>query len=1168
MKSKITKTLIAAMVAAGLSLGDLSAQNGCQSSEAHKHLMEMNPEYRDAFEKSRERDLSARTSADVSTVKVFPIVFHVIEDGGVEEISDTQLLEALEQVNEDFRAKNAGFSEVFDAFKPIAVDTRIEFRLAKFDPQGNPTTGINRVQSPLTDDAGQGTGGYGVRDLIRWETSDYVNIWVVRSAEKSNNGSAYAFYPTDNTNYNYDGVVISSWATGRSGTATEGWYKILTHELGHWANLPHVWGGTYGPDDTRSCSDDDGVSDTPNTIGAGGADSPYWQDNEFYETCNTVDNVQNFMDYYRDPVMFTAGQRDRMHEAMERYVSRNTMYSDENLIKTLGYIPDVIYPGSSAISYKKVLNEHWSNEGNLNSLSLNYENVQLSASRLELGAHFDLEGISGVTAHIEDLGNGSAQLIIDSNFQAHNIADNKSFKIKFKDSAFQGSTASDVVGAIGKEDVDIIFRDPYRVIYSEAPSNLYVSKAEDKVWQYFSGFGVGDGAFGTWIHTDDNGDKFLKMETYFKEMVCEPGTRNVKGLEEGTLIGPDLETGAWVNREPKPGQHDISNDTYTALNGKTTFIGMKIPVEISETETIYHYAWIKIEVSADGDGYRVIDMAFNEAPNQPIKAGGLVEGLALGWLDTQFVEAKDENDGSIEDKVSFELSEATFAKTGELTSGVDFNVVNLPSGLSAKVTILSETTGEVELIGSSNSHGKSSSITNLQINFSDAVFSDEIASDIAGATGFDLRVKFRDDYRLVRVTKPLTVTTADKWQFFRLDAGGSDEFGLYYDDVNDNFFKFEAYGKAIVTNGTSLNVTPLNYGEVVTTESSWTQNPGHPNQHRIITPDYSDWLGQQKYLALQFELEGETVYGWALLNVRADGQGYSMVDAAYYTKPDGPIVMGITNEDDMDQYLKPVVDIVLDKNQFVTGETANIEGVKSGVDVDAWEWVIVENGTETVFGNGPLTSYQFATPGNYTIRLNASNFYGVTTIEEQVVVTAATAQVDLAITAQKTDFDLNEEGTFVSASTGDIASYKWVVSKDGQEKFDGSDDQDLTYVFDEEGTFEIKLVVTATDNGVYEETIQVNVSDSGAVLSTDDISQLSVSPNPTDGRLNVQVTNSSSVTEITLLSLDGKEVMFKSFTPDMVNRGVELNLNNLSKGIYVIKVVNAEKQLSDKIVLK
>ena len=59
-----------------------------------------------------------------------------------------------------------------------------------------------------------------------------------------------------------------------------------------------------------NCSTDDGVADTPNTRG--------WDNcsNLYGETCGSLDNVQNFMEYSYCSTMFTAGQAARVQSAL------------------------------------------------------------------------------------------------------------------------------------------------------------------------------------------------------------------------------------------------------------------------------------------------------------------------------------------------------------------------------------------------------------------------------------------------------------------------------------------------------------------------------------------------------------------------------------------------------------------------------------------------------------------------------------------------------------------------------------------------------------------------------------------------------------------------------------------------------------------------------------
>ena len=95
-----------------------------------------------------------------------------------------------------------------------------------------------------------------------------------------------------------------------------------------WINLEHTWGGNNNPGNASSCSTDDGVTDTPNTIGVTSCNL-----NE--ATCGPLANVENYMDYSYCSKMFTPGQRTRMRNALLSNVgNRDNLSTNGNLTAT------------------------------------------------------------------------------------------------------------------------------------------------------------------------------------------------------------------------------------------------------------------------------------------------------------------------------------------------------------------------------------------------------------------------------------------------------------------------------------------------------------------------------------------------------------------------------------------------------------------------------------------------------------------------------------------------------------------------------------------------------------------------------------------------------------------------------------------------------------------
>jgi PKD repeat protein len=264
---------------------------------------------------------------------IIPVVFHVIHNYGSENISDAQIRDGISVLNKTFRKQAADTGSIVAAFRPLHADCDIEFRLAQIDPDGNCTSGINRIASSLTT-----IGDHSVKSLIQWPPDKYLNIYVVRNAAGL---AGHAVWPADADSIPaWDGIVISHNYVGSIGTSNPTQSVVLAHECGHYLNLQHIWGGNNVPnfyyypcaDTAKDCNIDDLVADTPPTIG--------WQTcNLNGASCgNTVDNVQNAMDYSYCNKMFTYGQKARMHACLNDTIAhRNNLWQTANLIATGTY---------------------------------------------------------------------------------------------------------------------------------------------------------------------------------------------------------------------------------------------------------------------------------------------------------------------------------------------------------------------------------------------------------------------------------------------------------------------------------------------------------------------------------------------------------------------------------------------------------------------------------------------------------------------------------------------------------------------------------------------------------------------------------------------------------------------------------------------------------------
>lgn len=269
---------------------------------------------------------------------IIPVVFHVLHNYGSENISKAQILDAVRILNEDFRKLNPDTSDIIPAFQGIAANSKLEFRLAKIDPSGNCTDGIVRVATGSTYNADDDAKN----QSPAWPRNKYLNIWTCNSI--GSGAAGYSYYPSNVSGpwgASIDGVIIISSYVGSIGTGNYNTGRALTHEIGHYLNLPHTWGSSNQPGLASNCDIDDGISDTPNTIG-------HTSCNLSANTCGQLDNVQNFMDYSYCSNMYTEGQKARMRAALNSTVSnRNSLWSASNTIATGtndGYVAQVCIP--------------------------------------------------------------------------------------------------------------------------------------------------------------------------------------------------------------------------------------------------------------------------------------------------------------------------------------------------------------------------------------------------------------------------------------------------------------------------------------------------------------------------------------------------------------------------------------------------------------------------------------------------------------------------------------------------------------------------------------------------------------------------------------------------------------------------------------------------------
>lgn len=244
------------------------------------------------------------SSRDIITISV---IFHIVWKEEEENISEEQILSQMEVLSADFRALNDQ-SNVSFGFQDDIADTEIEFCLATRLPNGTETSGIIRTQ---TEESIVGLKQVLYTTSPAVDSEHYLNVWV---ADMGGGLNGMASFP-GSASPEKDGIVIDPNYVGTEGLAEDAvpyhLGRTLTHEIGHYLNLIHV----FGPTTSGTCASDDGVEDTPN------AENTYLglcpSGIEF--SCESSDMWMNFMNFTDDECMsmFSEGQKMRMLATLE-----------------------------------------------------------------------------------------------------------------------------------------------------------------------------------------------------------------------------------------------------------------------------------------------------------------------------------------------------------------------------------------------------------------------------------------------------------------------------------------------------------------------------------------------------------------------------------------------------------------------------------------------------------------------------------------------------------------------------------------------------------------------------------------------------------------------------------------------------------------------------------
>jgi hypothetical protein len=260
-----------------------------------------------------------------------PVIVHIIHNNEAinsafatsgNNLNAAQVVDQINILNKDFNGNNADTILIPAVFKPLIGKFGVNFCLAVVNPTGGVLAepGIDRINRIAKGWNAMPYSSTYIDNTVKpnsiWDPNRYLNVWV---CPLSGGLLGYATFPNPGTSglsgltgsfgsTTSDGVVILNTAFGSIGTGQFGVYnkgRTVTHEVGHWIGLRHIWGD-------NTCATDY-CNDTPPAQNSNFGCPTYPYKLGVCTGNTTGEMTMNYMDYTDDACMymFSADQKFR-----------------------------------------------------------------------------------------------------------------------------------------------------------------------------------------------------------------------------------------------------------------------------------------------------------------------------------------------------------------------------------------------------------------------------------------------------------------------------------------------------------------------------------------------------------------------------------------------------------------------------------------------------------------------------------------------------------------------------------------------------------------------------------------------------------------------------------------------------------------------------------------
>lgn len=870
-----------------------------------------------------------------------PVVFHVVHDGDEESIlSVADAKRLLKRANEDLNSLGEFRNSIHNNFKNDESHVGIRLVLTQKNPEGKPTTGVTYGVHFKTYGTNQNNSA-NIKADTKWPTNKYLNVWVVNAqsswsftdGDSPSGGSAYAFLPANDNGLDtggiYTGITMAYWVAGDKVNGESLDYKqfrhIFTHEFGHWLGLNHSWGsGDNG--NPSNCNTDDGIADTPNTVGVQYAAGGREDCSNTFSSCGEMTNVHEFMNYTACQSMFTHGQKEVMVGSLNSNVAgRNNVVSQQNLdavLYTNGKPPRLIVSselGSGKNMFREVrdLTGALENKVNIYLEDASFSN-NLIGKILSKDTDFTINNVpTGLNPEIRIIDNKTAEFKLLGNAVNHNSNDSlDDLGLSFKDSTFENITATSIENASGIK-FTIKFRDdatygPYTKLIDDV--NPLYNNSDGLEYGFYErrrvNFGYGNAMLEFKFRRDS---LFVRVngKTGSAGLVIDNnGNDNnidkVSVLNKGAIVG---ENSNWsIKNSSTEEEKYLKNWKYIVSQNQADIDGylnknLYLGAYLSYGGRTF-YQWISYTLFKTEYGkltFKLIDHAYGYSPSIAMICGNTsYSGDNYLVKDYSLVRESASNDGTIHRK-SLELilrSENNSFKN--VVSNSDYTITNLPSGLnvSSVETLDQGKRLKFNLSGSYQDPDFENQIE-ATITLKNSAYTNEVTKDdLISDQKFGFYAKKEGYFHGV----DNVILNKDKTH--HQIASGQIKFKYHIDYTQSppqrritahssqggTAVKYDV--KFIPDTPGSNNIKFLEEGTMID-ENAGLEFPTDLGEHIVIyDKNYTKLAGKTGFVGFEYVTGRFRYYAWVKIKVGVDGESVQIIDYASQTMPKTPIAVG------------------------------------------------------------------------------------------------------------------------------------------------------------------------------------------------------------------------------------------------------------------------------------